>query len=140
MVQKPYDEAEAVVDRLMIDYRSDVERKRQEEVRKAEAKARKQAEEARAEEIAAAKALGDKEAARNLKAAPIQVAAVAPKTPEAPKITGMPTRKVWKFTVDANKLDRRYMLPDMVVIGKMVRALGAAHGISGVTAYQEDVQ
>jgi hypothetical protein len=140
MIVKPFDGAEAIVDQKMITYRRDVEAKRQEEARKANEKARIAAEKARAEEIAKAKELGDKEAAKNLKAAPLHVEAVAPKTPEAPKIQGMPTRKIWKFKVDVNKLDRKYLIADEVTIGKMVRALGAAHGISGVTAWQEDIQ
>lgn len=140
MIQRPFDNAEGTVDQIMIGYRRDVERKRQEEARKAQEKAEAEAKKKRAAEIAKAKEQGDKEAAKNLKAAPIHVEAVAPKTPEAPKISGVPTRKIWRYQIDDNKLDRKYMVPDEVTIGKVVRALGAAHGISGVTAYQEEVQ
>lgn len=140
MIEKPYDEAEAVLDGSMIAFRRKIEAKRQEEARKAQEKAQADAKKKREEEIARAKEQGDKDAAKALKAAPLHVAAVAPKTPEAPKISGMPTRKVWKYQIDVDKLDRKYMIPDEVTIGKLVRALGAKHGISGVTAYQEEVQ
>lgn len=140
MIQRPFDQAEAIVDVKMIDFRREIERKRQEEARKAEAKAQAEAKKKREEEIARAKEIGDREAARNLKAAPLHVEAVAPKTPEAPKIQGMPTRKIWKFDIDINKLDRRYLIADTATIGKIVRALGAKHGIAGVSAYQEEVQ
>jgi chemotaxis protein histidine kinase CheA len=138
MIQKPFDDAESVVDQKMLAYRREVESKRQEEARKANEKAQAQAKKKRDAEIARAKELGDKEAARNLKAAPLHVEAVAPKTPEAPKIVGAPARKIWKFRVDVDKLDRKYLIADEVTIGKLVRALGAAHGISGVTAWQEE--
>lgn len=140
MIQRPYDNAEAILDTGMIAFRNRVAEQRRIEAAKAAEKARIDAEKKRKEEIARAKEIGDKEAARNLKAAPIQVAAVAPKTPEPPKISGIPTRKIWKYQIDVNKLDRKYMIPDDVKIGKLVRAMGAEHGISGVTAYQEEVQ
>lgn len=140
MIARPFDSAEAIADQKMAEWRRKVEFKRQEEFRKAQEKAQADAKKKRDAEIAKAKEQGDREAARNLKAAPLQVAAVAPKTPEAPKIAGVPVRKVWKFQIDADKLPRKYLIPDEVTIGKVVRALGAAHGISGVTAYQEEVQ
>lgn len=140
MVERPFNSAEAVVDQKMIAYRNAIERKRQEEARKAQEKATADAKKKREDEIARAKEQGDKDAAKALKDAPLHVKAVAPRTPEPPKISGMPTRKIWKYQIDADKLDRKYMIPDEVTIGKLVRALGAKHGISGVTAYQEEVQ
>lgn len=140
MVQRPYDSAENIVDQSMITYRRQIEAKRAEEARKAEEKARKQAQEARAAEIAAAKAVGDKEAAKNLKAAPLHVASVAPKTQEPPKVAGMSVRKVWDFQLDPDRLPRKYLIPDTVAIRKIVNALGANHGIPGVTAFQKEVQ
>jgi hypothetical protein len=139
MIVRPFDQAEAIVDRKMIDYRTEVERKRQAEAQKAREKAEAEARKKRDAEIARAKELKDKEAVRNLKAAPLEVKATAPKTPEAPKVAGMPVRKIWKYQVDVTQLDRKYMIPNDAAIGKIVRALGAAHGISGVTAFQEEV-
>lgn len=139
-VQKPFDDAERILDRKMLGYRQEIERKRREEIAKAEAKAREKAEADRKAEIARMKELGDKEAARNLKAAPIHVQAVAPKTQEAPKISGVTIRKIWKYQIDIDKLERKYMLPDDATIGKLVRALGAKHGIAGVTVWQEECQ
>lgn len=139
-VKKPFDDAESILDRKMLGYRQEIERKRREEIAKAEAKAREKAEAERKAEIARMKELGDKEAAKNLKAAPIQVQAVAPKTPEAPKISGVTVRKIWKYQIDIDKLERKYMMPDDATIGKLVRALGAKHGIAGVTVWQEECQ
>ena len=140
MIVRPFDGAEAIVDQKMVAYRQEVERRRREEAAKAEAKARADAEKKRAAEIAKAKEMGDKEAARNLARAPIPVAAVAPKTPEAPKIAGMAVRKIWDFQLEVDKLPRRYLVPDTVAIRKVVNALGANHGIPGVTAFQKEVQ
>lgn len=139
-VDKPFDQAERAVEMLMIDYRADIERKRQAEFAKAQEKARIEAEEKRKAEIARMKEIGDKEAAKNLKAAPLEIKAVAPKTQEAPKIAGVSVRKIWDFQFDIEKLDPRYLIADTVAIRKVVNALGAKHGISGVTAFQKEVQ
>ncbi len=140
LVQAPFDQAELVVDRKMIDYRREIERKRQIEAAKAQAKAEAEARKAREAEIAKAKELGDKEAARNLKAAPLHIEAVAPKTPEAPKVAGLPVRKVAKFSYELDKLPRKFLIADEVTIRKMVVALGPNHGIPGVTMWYEEIQ
>lgn len=140
MIARPWDSAEEIVDRKMITYRQDIERKRAEETRKANEKAQAEAKKKRDAEIARAKEQGDKDAAKALKAAPLHVVPQAPKTTEAPKIKGMATRKIWKYQIDTDKLDRKYLIPDEATIGKVVRALGDKHGISGVTAYQEEIQ
>lgn len=139
MIQRPFDNAEGIVDQTMITYRREIERKRAEEARKADIKAREEAERKRKAEIEAAKKQGDKEAARNLARAPLSVAATAPKTQEPPKVAGMSVRKIWDFQLDPDKLPRRYLIPDTVAIRKVVNALGANHGIPGVTAFQKEV-
>ncbi|MDH3376439.1 MAG: hypothetical protein OEQ39_05660 [Gammaproteobacteria bacterium] len=60
--------------------------------------------------------------------------------PAAPKIEGVSTRHVWKFTVnDVKLLPAMYLLPDNKKIGKVVRALGGDTDIPGVQVYTDDV-
>lgn len=137
----PYQEALSAVNRDMTEYRAKIEAKRQREAAAAAEKARKEAEEARKREIEAAKAAGDKEGARNLKAAPLAPVVAPVKTPEPPKVKGVTVRKVWKFTViDPMKVPRKYLVIDEVAVRKVVNALGANHGISGITAQQVEIQ
>lgn len=137
---KPFETAETIIKQKMGKYQFDIEEKRRKEREKAEALARQQAEEERKRQIAEAKKLGDREAVENLKQAPLEVAAVAPKTQEAPKVGGVSFRKVWKVqSVNAAKLPLRYLMPDMKAIDQVVRGLGAKHGIPGVVVIEETV-
>jgi flagellar biosynthesis GTPase FlhF len=53
------------------------------------------------------------------RAAEVQEVRVAP---SIPKVAGVPSRQNWKFEiVDANKIPRRYLVPDESAIGYMVR-------------------
>ena len=141
MIQAPFDRAEDMADKKMIEYRREVERKRQEEARRAEEKARIDAQKKRDAEIAKAKEAGDREGAKNLKAAPLAPIVPAVKTPEPPKMKGIPVRKIWDFQiVDENKIPKKYWTLDLVAIRKVVNALGAQHGIPGVSAFQKEVQ
>lgn len=138
---KPYQAAQEAVNAAMGDYRRQVQAKRQQEAAKAQAEALRKAEEARKKEIEAAKAAGDKEGAKNLKAAPLAPVVVAIKTPEPPNVKGVTVRKVWKFTViDPLKVPRQYLVVDEVAVRKVVNALGANHGIPGISAQQVEVQ
>lgn len=136
----PFQSAETIVKQKMGKYQWDVAEKRRKEAEVANTKARKAAEEERARQIAAAKKLKDKEAVEALKEAPLEVAAVEVKTPEAPKITGVSYRKVWKVqSVNIAALPDRYKCADMKAIEATVRGLGARHGIPGVTVVEETV-
>ena len=60
--------------------------------------------------------------------------------PDAPKIDGVSTRRVWKFTIsDVKLLPAMYLLADEKKIGKVVRALGGETNIPGVEVYEDDV-
>jgi hypothetical protein len=64
----------------------------------------------------------------------------APIVPEAPKTNGLTMRDVWKFVIDnEDQIPREYMVPDLVKIGKYVRALGNDAKIPGVRVYSEKV-
>jgi len=55
-------------------------------------------------------------------------------------VSGISTRKVWKFKiVDANLIPREYMIPDEKYIGKMVEASKGTKPIAGIEIYSESV-
>lgn len=136
----PFEAAETIIKQKMGKYNYDIEEKRRKEAEKAMALAYKKAEEERARQISEAKKAKDKEAMENLRQAPLEVPSVAPRTPEAPKVSGVSYRKVWKVShVDAAKLPARYLMPDMKAIESTVRGLGAKHGIPGVSVVEETI-
>lgn len=119
--------------------------------------AERKAEEARLmEAAAAAEAAGDKQQAEDMAAAAIAATEMAkqeaaaiqaekPYTPPVilpkatPKLDGGPVyRTVKKFRiVNESLIPRQYMIPDMVKIGGVVRALGLSANITGVEIYEE---
>lgn len=115
----------------------DVEQKRLEEQAKANAKAQKEAEEERRRQIEEARKAKDKLAEQALKEAPLEVQAVAPKTPEVSKADGLRrSNPEWDFDmIDENKLPRRYLTPDLKAIRASVKALGLKHGIPGINVF-----
>jgi hypothetical protein len=141
-VLRPFRSAETIVKQKMGDYNFQIQEQRRKEAEKANAAARKAAEEARAKEIAELKAQGDKEAAAQLKAQPIipQVDPGKIKTPEPPKVKGVTFRQEYDFMInDARKVPLEYQTPDLVKIGKLVKALGKDTVIAGVTVYPKQV-
>ena len=115
----------------------DVEQRRQEEVRKAAEKARKEAEAVRAKEIAEAKKLGDKEAAAALKQAPLNVVAEAPRTAEVPKVEGMRRSSPiwsWEYT-DRNLIPQELLIPDEKEITARVKRGGPQTRIPGIAVF-----
>lgn len=81
-----------------------------------------------------------KELAATMAAEPVYVAPIiVPKT--TPKMAGGPVyRTVTKFeVVNADLIPRQYMVPDMVKIGGVVRALKTCANIPGIKVYEERV-
>lgn len=137
---EPFTMTEGIIKQKMGKYQWDIEEKRRKEAERQAAIARKKAEDDRKRQIEEARKLGDREAVENLKEAPLEVVAEAPKTPEAPKVSGVSYRKVWKVqSVNIGALPARYLMPDMKAIEGVVRSLGSKHGISGVTVVEETV-
>lgn len=137
---RPFESAESVIKNKMGEYNFRIEEKRRKEAEKLRIEAEKKARAKRDAEIAEARRLKDKEAEANLKAAPLEVIAVAPKTPELEKAPGVSYRKVWKVqSVDAKQLPARYLMADMKAIEATVRGLGGKHGIPGVVAIEETI-
>lgn len=98
---------------------------------------RKVEEEAR---LAAAERLSDagmEEQAEEMLETPIEVeveevAAPAPKV----KVKGTSTLENWQFEIeDATRIPRLYMIPDLVKIGKLVKALKGETNIDGVRVF-----
>lgn len=66
----------------------------------------------------------------------------APVIPAAAvKVTGVSTRKVWKFELvdDGMDLPRKYLMPDLAKIRGVVEALKAETEIPGVRVYEEEI-
>lgn len=145
----PVDGAVRAAKGLMSKWDAEQEAIRQAEERRLAEIARKQAEEqALMDAIAAeeeAKRNGEtkEEAAKEsaaIMAEPVYVPpVVVAKT--VPKVAGGPVyRTVTKFRiVNEALIPRAYLVPDMVKIGGVVRALKLQHGIPGVEAYEERV-
>lgn len=97
-----------------------LERERQEALKKAKA-AEKRGNNARAEE---------------LKAQVEAITPVVPAAPEAPSSGAYFTS--WKFSItNESEIPREYLVPDLVRIGKVVRALKGDTKIAGIQVYEE---
>lgn len=108
--------------------------------REAEEQARKEAEERQLQEAIAAEQNGNKEAAEQILAAPVEVVAppiVLEKT--VPKIAGVSTRKVFKFRVVNEALvPREFLMVDESKLRKYGNAMGEQAKVAGVEFYAED--
>lgn len=128
--------AESGIKRAMIAYSEEQERIRREEQRKAEEAARKEREKLEAQAAKAA-AAGKIERAEQLEQRAATVVAPVIQR-EAPKVTGLATREVWKFEIiDASALPREYLTVDEKKIGAVVRALKGDTNIPGVRVWAE---
>jgi hypothetical protein len=60
-------------------------------------------------------------------------------TANIPQVSGVSSRKIWKFEiVDINLIPRVYMIPDEVKIGRMVRSTEGSVPMPGIRIYSED--
>jgi hypothetical protein len=123
-VSSPLAEANTITRKKIGDYRAEIERRRRE-----------------AEEINRQKEeLARKEAAFNqgeitVDTTPVNVPAPPPAHVRT-EVGSLGTQKVWKFEViDPAQLPREYLTPDLVKIGKVIRA---GVSIPGVKAWQEE--
>ncbi len=143
----PLDAAERAVKQAMSDYDQEQERIRREEQRRLQEIARKEEEERllmeaiAAEEEAKKNGLTKEEAkaeAEQIISQPVYVAPVV--VPKAtPKLQGGPVyRTIWKArVVNESIIPRQYMVPDMVKINGVARALKNQANIPGVEVYEE---
>lgn len=119
------DDAESALKRGMLTYKQAQERKAREEREKAAAEARRIAEEAKA---------------KNPEAPPPVVIAAPVVAKEAPKVSGVSTREVWKFRVtDPAAVPREYLVVDEQKLGAMARSTKGTVTVPGVEFYSEEV-
>lgn len=132
----PLIDAEAKIKRAMIAYSEEQERIRREEQRKAEEEARRQREKLE-QQAAKALASGKVEKAEQLEQRAATVVAPVIQR-EAPKVTGVSTREVWKFEVtDPALVPREYLTIDEKKIGAIVRAMKGDTNIPGVRVWAD---
>lgn len=145
--QLPLDRLSAAVTSLKrkrVAWQAEAERQRKAE----EERARQEALKAQARLDAAADKKAERllekghveEAERILDAVPqVQMPVVA--QTEAPKTAGVAGRKNWKFRiVSEEEIPREYLVPDLVKIGGVVRAMKDKTSISGIEVYSEDTE
>jgi hypothetical protein len=113
-----------------------VREKRRKEEEAARAKAEAEAKAKRDAEIAEAMKRKDKEAVKELKAAPVVAAPVTIKTPEPTKVQGLNTRYTWVLDRIANPtvVPKEFWVIDEKLIRDRIKSLGKNHGIPGVIA------
>lgn len=132
----PLQAAERKIKAAMVAYSDLQEQRRLEEQRKADEAARRAQEklQQRAEKAAAS---GKFDKAADLEAQASGVVAPVIQR-EAPKVSGIASREVWKFEItDASALPREYTMPDEKKIGAVVRALKGDTNIPGVRVWRE---
>jgi hypothetical protein len=128
--------AESLVKRAMIAFSDEQERIRREEQRRADEAARKEQERLQ-QQAAKAAASGKTEKAAGLEER--AAAVVAPIVHrETPKVAGINTRAVWKFSiVDEKQIPREFLMVDESKIRKHVANMKGDTSIAGVRVYAE---
>ena len=135
----PLDEAERVIKGKIAGYQGELERQRQAEERRLREQAQKEEEERRLAQAVELEQQGETQAAAELIEAPIEAPAVVVAA-AVPKVSGVSTRKAWKWrVVDARLIPYEYMLPDEKKIGAHARSMGEQARIPGIEFYSEDV-
>ena len=138
--KKPLDvliSAEGAIKKGILAYQQEQERIRVEQERKLAAEAEKKRQEALAK-AEAARAEGKEAKAEKYEDKAAQV--IAPQLASTvEKMAGISTKKTWKFEVtDEALIPRQYLVPDLVKIGKQVRAVGDTVLIPGIRIYPEE--
>ena len=135
--EAPLVEAEGILKTQIKSYIDEVERVRREEERRLQEIARKEEEERRLAEALQAEAEGNKEEAEAILEEPAYIPMPTVKA-DIPKVDNRLFRKVWKFKiVDIKKIPIQYLMPDMVKIGGVVRAMKDKTDIPGIQIYEE---
>jgi len=153
MFKKPLDklkEAESVVKKEMVNWRSQqeevarLERERLAEIQRKEAEALRLAAQKEAERIDKLKTKEEKEQAIEQAVDLAEQAEMVESVPividEPQKVAGISMRTIWKFKViDINKLPSEYLIADEKMIGKMVKATQGKVSIPGVEIFSEQI-
>jgi DNA repair exonuclease SbcCD ATPase subunit len=132
----PLEAAETQIKRSVLAYSAELERLRRDEQRRADEEARREREKLEAQAAKAAASGKVEKAAQLEQRAATVVAPVI--NMEAPKVTGISTREVWKFEVmNAAIVPREYLIVDETKVRKVVSALKGDTNIPGVRVYPE---
>jgi hypothetical protein len=140
---KPIEHAREVVAGKIGEWEMKLRGQRRREQEEALRRAIQKAQEERAAQLKALKAKKDREALKELQRTPIVPVVEAPQTPEPPELAGVHTSYRWTFElIDASKLSREFLCPDLKAIGRAVTALGANAAATlgpGVRVYEVPV-
>jgi len=135
--EAPLIEAESILDRGLVRYKMEQDRKAEEERKRILEEARKAAEEAQLAAAVEVEKAGMQAEAELIISQPVIPVVSVPKT-EAPKVKGVGFRSNWKFRiVNEALIPREYMQPDLVKIGGVVRSLKGGTSIPGIEVYEE---
>lgn len=133
----PPSSARKSVRKLMTDWDTEQEKKAKEEETRLRDLARKAEEDAKLQEAIAAEAAGHQEEAQAIMEEEVYVPPIIIQN-DTPKVQGVQFRVTWKFkVVDQRKIPAEYLLPDLVKIGAVVRAMKGSTNIPGIEVYSE---
>ena len=145
--EAPIVEAEGIVNREIMRFDAEDRKRREEEQRIAEAKARKEAEEKALAEAAAAEAAGDREEAEEIIKEAVHAPVFVPAPPPPPKLAGSAEVTTWKMEVSdlkalvlavaSGKAPLTYLQADEVAIRRTVIAQKASFSCPGVKTWPE---
>jgi len=132
-------QAELTLKRGMLGYQQEQERKRREEEDRLQEIARKEAERLsrRADK---AEDKGNIAKAEELRLKSQETASITPfVAPTIQKAEGTSTKKIWKYEIiNEDLIPRKYLTPDLLQIGKEVRACGETLTIPGIRIFSEE--
>lgn len=133
----PLLEVERKIKGVVSSWTAEQEQQRRETERLEREKLQREEEERRLAAALELEESGDTQAADALIAEPVAPPVyVAP--PAVPKVEGVGARTNWKFHItDPMQVPREFLLPDMVKIGQVVRAMKGGTKIPGVKAYPD---
>lgn len=132
----PYLEAKKLLNPKIYKFRKEEKEKREAEAAAERERERKRVEDERLKQAQTLSDKGRPDLADKVIAAPITVAAPAPQPVLAAQ--GTTDKENWKFrVVDDSKVPREFMTPDLVKIGKVVKAMKGSTRIAGVEVFDE---
>lgn len=135
---KPYQTAQDIIGKACSDWDAEQRKRAADERRKLEEAAKAEAEARRAAQIEEAEQYGTPEEVAALVEAPVAPVVVAPAESMVTKVKGLSFRTLWRCEVtDAAKVPAEYMVPDLALIGKVVKAHEGKIEIPGVRVWSE---
>lgn len=123
-LDSPFQSAERILNPAMISFRDRQEKYRKSHEAKLQQEVDSQAQEDQIQEAVAAEEAGDQSGAERILNQPVQAPPVILDN-QTPKVSNVSFRKSWGFRIDReDEVKRLFLVPDLIRIGKQVRALG----------------